>query len=216
MLQHGRMDAPAAAPAAAAAVAAAADAAVAAAADADADAEAACKFCRSSVRVADGICDACERRWLVEVGRIAPECGDDTPIADLFRRADASVRAQMALDEKLREGGPVPVYLYGFGQDVRYVVLGELAVEGEGAGGRRSTMHYTVVCTLDCGGGGLRRAGLHRIVAHDLNTTAEGSLPVDDAAEIVASAVRRFAHSDAHSAEVLQVADRFLKGASPL
>lgn len=180
--------------------------------DADvAAAEATCKFCSaSSVGVVDGICDACEGRWLVEVGRIAPECGGDTPIADLFRRADASMRAQMALDEKLREGGPVPVYRYGFGQDVRYVVLGELVEEGERADDRR--MYFTVVCTLDCGEGGLRRAGLHRIVAHNLNTPTEGSLLFDDAAEIVESAVRRFS-SDA---EVLRVAIHFLsEGGKP-
>ncbi len=145
----------------------------------------ACKFCGASDGVVDCMCDRCEARWLEEVSYVAPECEDDTPIADLFRRTDASLWAR---DERtkllaLSEGGPVPVYLYGFGQDVRYILLGEFAV-GEG-GGRG---HRMAICTLDNGKGGMRRAGLHGIVAHDPGSRTPASLRAADAAAIVASA----------------------------
>jgi hypothetical protein len=77
----------------------------------------------------------------------------------------------------------VPVYRYAFGQDVRYLLLGEFEVDGR---------HFTVVCTLESGKGNMVRTGLHWIVVHHEGLLTEDRLLVADASAFVRERVDAF------------------------
>ena len=171
-----------------------------------------CQFCNAATEdVVDGICDVCEPMWLDAIAHVSQDRSThgNTTIVDLIRRANVHAHAYVRLQTALGKGGPVQVHLYEFGQNVRYVHLGEFAVDGG---------TYDVICTLERGKGGMRRTGLHGIVTHAMCAHA-GSLPVADAVAIVEMAVRDFASDTTeqqtsnvrHAHEVLRVAAAAVK-----
>ena len=143
-----------------------------------------CGFCKiTNERVCDGMCDTCDTKWLNEIANVVKTMSGDTPLRELFGRANDALFEKNELEMKFQRGGTVPVYRYGFDQDIRYLFLGELEMSGT---------HRTIICTLESGNGNMRRIGLHWIVVHTERCKTKDTLLVADAADIVHASTESF------------------------
>ena len=146
-----------------------------------------CGICRvTDETVLDGLCEPCDAKWLNELSRVVPTASDETPLRELFGQVSASLLLKHnELSKLFQEGekGTVPVYKYAFGQDIRYLLLGEFEIDGA---------YRTVVCTLESGKGNMCRTGLHWIVVHNESFLTEDTLQRTDAVDIVRASTSSF------------------------
>ena len=124
-----------------------------------------CSLCDSKGDFLDSMCEPCDALFLDSLSRISSRLPGDTEISELFRLAGEQVKERLEMHRLVARGGPVEVFLYPFGQNVRYVKLGEIPVEGSFA---------TVILTIEVGKGALSRRGLHAIITHHESFKVDG------------------------------------------
>ena len=156
-----------------------------------------CKFCNiTSSTVVDQICDVCEPMWLDKMPIVS-----DMILKDVFRHADDAMYTEKMLTEN---SGQVPVYMYEYGQNVRYIHIGDFVTfDGE------IKCYQSVICTLDRGKGRLVRKGLHIVHTNATsNALTNFSLKKDDATRIVSKAISNF--DERENAEIPRIALSFV------